>query len=122
MYRTIAICGTLVAVVIWLVLMAIRGRKSKKAGSNETDGDDISLIETQFVPKRKPYEEDPDEESECGDMLPLEDAEGLFDPQRPKKERLALAERIKEEGFKGEMTGRRLWNSCRESWGIAMTA
>ena len=60
MYRTIAICGTLVAVVIWLVLMAIRGRKSKKAGSNETDGDDISLIETQFVPKRKPYEEDPD--------------------------------------------------------------
>ena len=103
MYRTIAICGTLVAVVIWLVLMAIRGRKSKKAGSNETDGDDISLIETQFVPKRKPYEEDPDEESECGDMLPLEDAEGLFDPQRPKKERLALAERIKV-----EMTRRRL--------------
>lgn len=108
MYRTIAICGTLVAVVIWLVLMAIRGRKSKKAGFNETDGDDISLIETQFVPKRKPYEEDPDEESECGDMLPLEDAEGLFDPQRPKKARLALAERIKEEGFKVEMTRRRL--------------
>ena len=110
MYWTIAIavCVTGIIAAVLMAKSAFHKRKSRKAVTDEGDGDDISLIETEFIPKRKPYEEDPDEESECGDMLPLEDAEGLFDPQRPKKERLALIERVKEEGFKVEMTNRRL--------------
>ena len=110
MYRTIAIAACLagVAATIFLVKSTVHRRKSNKAGSDEGEVDDISLIETEFIPKRKPYEEDPDEESECGDMLPLEDADGLFDPQRPRKERLALVERIREEGFKVEMKNKRL--------------
>ena len=110
MYRTIAIavCVAGIIAAAWLAKSAFHKRKSRKAVPDEGDGDDISLIETEFIPKRKPYEEDPDEESECGDMLPLEDAEGLCDPQRPKKERRARSEKVKGEGFKVEMTSRRL--------------
>lgn len=95
----VACCLMIIAVVIVLIYF-YKKMSAGKPGKTEEPSAGQGLIQTIKVPMRRQYQEDPDEESECGDTFPLEDADGLFDPDRPKKERQALAEQLMGQGFK----------------------
>lgn len=74
-------------------LLKLLGRKPQEPAETH------QLIETIRVPRREPYMEDPDEEGECGDAMPLEDMEGLFDPDKAPQDKQTLVDILQKQGF-----------------------
>jgi hypothetical protein len=85
----------LVAFVIWDTIKEKRCKKQVKKDSGS-----YQLTETIKVPKPYDYAEDPDTEEECGDSMPLDDAEGLFDTSRSPSDKLKLIDIMSREGLK----------------------
>ena len=92
-------------VAMCLVVLSAMYLNRKLFGSRTTEKpvdktQDNQLIDTIKVEKRYDYAEDPDEEGECGDAFPLDDAEGLFDRSKTPGDRQKLADFMQRQGFK----------------------
>lgn len=92
----VAICLVVLS-VMYLYKKAVGGKNQEKPDERTQDN---QLIETIRVEKRYDYQEDPDEEGECGDAVPLDDAEGLFDKDKTPKDRKTLIDIMQKQGFK----------------------
>ena len=97
--KIIAAC-VLALCIAALLALTLRQRlgKSRKAPA-DGNAQDCQLIDTIRVPGREEYVEDPDEEGECGDSLPLDDAAGLFDPGKTPQDKQTLIDIMRKQGF-----------------------